>query len=316
MEHSRNCLGKASVLAIGTELTTGQVTNRNAAWISQQLTDLGVEVVLHQTVADDRPRMLAALQACSQESQFIFVTGGLGPTTDDFTREVIADWLKKPLQFNSGAWQAIVDRLQGLKIPNAESNRQQCFFPEGSEIIPNPEGTAAGFTSETAQLHQRLWVLPGPPREVSAVWGQGVVSRLRQALPNPDPVRLLTWQCLGKSEAELGEITEKALEGSGLKTGYRAHRPFVEIKVWCPEKLLSQMQPALEALEKAIAPWIHARQGEDLGVRFIQSTHSQVLIKDFSTGGVLAARLRFIQYGTLMTSETLKILHGDFRLLI
>src|SRR4051812_12548700 len=119
-----NNFGKASILAVGTELTSGQITNRNAAWISEKLVDLGIHVVLHETVADDRPMIRGALDRCAQVSQLIFVTGGLGPTTDDFTREVIADWLGQKLEFHEDAWQKILTRLGVYGIPIAESNRQ------------------------------------------------------------------------------------------------------------------------------------------------------------------------------------------------
>src|SRR2546423_11411812 len=123
---------RASVLAIGTELTTGQITNRNAPWISERLVQLGVEVVLHETVADDRSAIEAALNRCSQVSRLIFVTGGLGPTTDDFTRECIAQWAGRKLHFYEESWKKIVTRLSRLGIPVAEANRQQCFLPHGS----------------------------------------------------------------------------------------------------------------------------------------------------------------------------------------
>src|SRR6478735_2622376 len=84
----------ASILAIGTELTTGQISNTNASWLSARLVDLGYDVVLHETVADDRRMITDALNRCSALSRFLFVMGGLGPTTDDFTRDVIAQWVR------------------------------------------------------------------------------------------------------------------------------------------------------------------------------------------------------------------------------
>ncbi|MCM2324110.1 MAG: competence/damage-inducible protein A, partial [Oligoflexia bacterium] len=138
-------LPRASVLAVGTELTAGETLNRNAAWISEKLTRLGVEVVLHETVRDSRPEILAALEHCGRSSELLFVTGGLGPTTDDFTREVIAEWIGKPLQFHEPSWTGIQERLRQLAVPVAPSNRQQCFFPEGARVLPNSQGTANGF---------------------------------------------------------------------------------------------------------------------------------------------------------------------------
>ncbi len=288
-----NPLTNASILAVGTELTTGQVTNRNAAWLSERLGDLNIPVVLHETVADDRPMIKNALQRCADLSQFVLVTGGLGPTTDDFTREVIAEWLGEPLQFHEDVWQQIRNRLTSLGIPVAESNRQQCYFPKNSQILPNPKGTAAGFTAKIPGDHQKqIWVFPGPPREVSAVWENGAESLFRKLAPSVKPIRLFTWQCLGKSEAELGEITESAIAGSGLQTGYRAHRPYVEIKIWCPEADLETHQPVLNRLEKAIAPWIMTRQGEDLAKTLLSKLqgYEKIKIFDSATFGILGSR--------------------------
>src|SRR5277367_6369590 len=91
---------RASVIAVGTELTSGQITNRNAAWISERLTALGLEVALHETVPDEHDLMLDALKRCAGLSSFVFVTGGLGPTQDDFTRDVVAEWAERKLEFH------------------------------------------------------------------------------------------------------------------------------------------------------------------------------------------------------------------------
>jgi len=295
VESSINSLtGKASVLAIGTEITTGQITNRNAAWISEKLVNLGVEVVLHETVADDRGAIREALEHCAKHSQLLFITGGLGPTTDDFTREVVSEWLKQPLEYQESAWQHIVNRLTEFGIPVAETNRRQCYFPTSSQILPNSEGTAAGFTAPfPASDNQRIWVLPGPPREISAIWEQGIENQIREMIPKLTPRELLTWQCLGKSEAELGEITEAALLGSGLQTGYRAHRPFVEIKVWCAASILQEKMPWILKLENAIAPWTVATEENDLIRGFLAALKpfKTIRIFDSASGGILSERL-------------------------
>jgi molybdenum cofactor synthesis domain-containing protein len=284
--------GKATILAIGTELTTGQITNRNAAWISDKLVGIGIEVLFHETVPDDHELIRQALEHCKQNSQFIFVTGGLGPTTDDFTRNVVADWLGEPLVFDEAIWKNIHNRLNNLGIHVADSNKQQCYFPRRADVIQNPEGTAAGFTSAVHRSNKQIWVFPGPPREVSAVWDQGVEKLLREMIPATQPLKLFTWQCMGKSEAELGEITEQALSGSELKTGYRAHRPFVEVKVWCQEQNLPNKLKWIHKLEHALTPWIFTRQGEDIAVSLLEKLQrtEDVEIVDGASGGILAER--------------------------
>lgn len=283
----------ASILAVGTELTTGQITNRNASWISERLVNLGVEVVLHETVPDERDLIFDALERCSRASRLIFVTGGLGPTTDDFTREVIAQWSGRPLEFHEPSWRKIQERLSRLGIPIAPSNRQQCYFPSGSSVLTNSAGTADGFTFQKGDATLR--VLPGPPREIEVIWKEtGIDEAIRRSLPGKlERLRLLTWQCLGKSEAELGELTESVLAGTGLRTGYRAHRPYVEIKVWVPESGLAQVTPDLKRLEEAIRPWLMGKQGEDLAVMLakVLDHDEEIEILDSCTSGYLAERL-------------------------
>lgn len=321
-------VGKASILAVGTELTTGQITNRNAPWIANQLVQLGIEVVLHETVPDDRQLILEALDRCNAASQLVFVTGGLGPTTDDFTRDVVAHWLNQPLEYSQSTWDLIVDRLSRYGIPVAESNRQQCFFPKGAQILFNSEGTAAGFycirdQSQEQDLDQRthLWVFPGPPNEVKAVWNNGVESILLKIIPHFEPLELFTWQCMGKSEAELGEITELALQGSGLITGYRAHRPFIEIKVWCPRSRVEEKRNWLDQLEKQIQPWMITKQGEDLAHRLLtccQNLSARALhIIDDASQGKLSQRmsnlLRLPSFESLGKRTTLQTTFGKFQ---
>ncbi|MGE0616713.1 MAG: competence/damage-inducible protein A [Bacteriovoracia bacterium] len=279
----------AFILAVGTELTSGQVTNRNAAWLSERLTDLGFAVVLHETVPDDRILIREALERGANLARFQFVTGGLGPTSDDFTREVIAQWLGSPLEYHAPSWDHIVARLTAFNVPVAESNRQQCYFPRGAQVIPNPQGTANAFGCPHAR--GQLWCFPGPPVELAAVWDGGICTSLREVVPTSDRTQLFRWSCMGKSEAQLGEIVEAALEGSGFQTGYRAHMPYIEIKVWVPERELDVFPPWRTKLERAIEPWVVATQGEDLADRFLRAVSAGITIWDDGTDGVLAERL-------------------------
>src|SRR4051812_5082741 len=101
----------AAVLGVGTEITSGQILNSNAQWISQKLKGLGVEVLYHHVVPDDRGLILESLKIL-EKCDFIFVTGGLGPTTDDFTRDIIAEWAKKDLIYDEKSYERIVERFK------------------------------------------------------------------------------------------------------------------------------------------------------------------------------------------------------------
>ena len=291
-----------AILAIGTELTDGQILNRNAQWLSQKLTDLGFRVLQHETVPDDRPLMREALARFSSRAGLIFVTGGLGPTTDDFTREVIAEWAGRELKWDEASWAKIVERLGRLGVPVAESNRRQCFFPASSRIYPNAAGTASGFSIEVGQ--SRAFVLPGPPSELEAIWNDHLDTEVRALAPKSGRKRLFLWRCIGKSESALGEIVEEALKGSGLETGYRAHMPYIEVKVWCEESRVAEAAPWFAKLEKAIRLWLVSSGTDDIGVLFLKKLSARpglVRILDLASEGHLAQRL-----GELVAS-------GDFR---
>jgi molybdenum cofactor synthesis domain-containing protein len=155
---------KAIVLGIGTELVDGQIVNKNAAWISEKLKKIGLTTALHLVVPDDKKLILEALDFCAQYADLMFVTGGLGPTTDDFTREVISTWTNLELKFDEDSWQHIKDRLEPRGYVVKDIQRQQCFYPAGSVVLKNSEGTANAFYLEAKD--KKIFVLPGPPREM------------------------------------------------------------------------------------------------------------------------------------------------------
>jgi len=283
---------RAVYLAIGTELTSGQITNRNASWISKKLEDAGIPVSWHLAVPDDRALMLEAMQLAQKNGKLVFITGGLGPTTDDFTRDVIAQWWNEPLEWFEPSWTKIVERMakRGLQAP--DSNRQQAYYPKGAQVLSNREGTADGFLLHRDDL--TVFVLPGPPREISAVWEDHVAPWLHARFGSLKPIRPLKWQVLGRSEAELGEWVEEAVKGSGLLTGYRASAPYVEIKIWIPAGLTAsepKIAAALATLEAKLAPYTVTRNDEDLVEKFFSSFQGDVRFVDGGTHGWLMERL-------------------------
>jgi nicotinamide-nucleotide amidase len=288
---------KASVLAIGTELTSGQTLNRNAAWISERLTTLGFEVILHETVADDHLMITDALNQCTEKTDLVVVTGGLGPTTDDFTRDVLASWSTYPLEKNEKSWAKIVSRLTERGIEVAASNEQQAYFPRGATVLENLEGTADGFRFTHAD--SEIVVLPGPPREGTHVWDRHIAHWLPTHFKNLKPERLLRFHCLGKSESALGEVVESALQGSGIKTGYRASMPYVEVKLWLPDSISDQdvkTHPALLKFKMAIAPWLAFIENETLTDQLFKRLEEKtgtlpITFLDVGTKGLLTERL-------------------------
>lgn len=282
---------KISILGIGTELTDGQIVNRNAQWISKQMKSLGVSTTAHVVVPDERELMLQSLEFCTDHSDIVFVTGGLGPTSDDFTREMISQWSGQALKFNPDAWQHIQKRLIPRGIAVREIQRQQCYFPEGCEILNNRSGTAHGFYFK----HQakEIYVLPGPPKEIEVIWQDFIFPKMQKATESLDPIVTLSWDTIGLGESDVADKVIQALEGCELEVGYRVHMPFVEVKL---TYLQSQSRAAagwIEKLEKALNPITALRNGADAAQKLaeILQIHRQILIQDALPGSFLMLRL-------------------------
>lgn len=287
----------AATLAVGTEVTDGQIIDRNSAWISQRLARVGVKVVEHRAVADDRVDIARALRELSTRVDLLFVTGGLGPTTDDFTRDILAECFARPLEYNEESWQQILAKFKARGTPVSSTQRQQCYFPRGARILENPAGTANGFCFDVEPKGVRVYALPGPPSEVAAVWEKNLVDESESWVPSVRRDVLHIYRCLGKGEGELSDLTEAALKGSGLRIGYRAHVPYVEIKLWMTAEEKEKASNFLEALEKAIGPWLVGRDDEDLAQTWMtqvlahEAQGFRVRFRDFASGGVLQERV-------------------------
>jgi nicotinamide-nucleotide amidase len=286
---------RAATLAIGTEVTDGQILDRNSALLSKRIARLGFEVIEHRAVPDDQPLIMRALANLTQDPSeplhVLFVTGGLGPTSDDFTRDVLATFFKRELEYDAGSWTQIEERLQARGIVVGAIQKQQCFFPRGASILFNPAGTANGFMF----MEGALWVivLPGPPSEIEAIWDHSLNGLLKDLVPPQAREELHIWQCLGRGESEIAERVERAIKDSGLRVGYRVHLPYVEVKLWTPfeESASEKAAPFVKALAHAISPWVVAQGAHDAAADFLASPRAQhACVIDQATQGLLAGR--------------------------
>ena len=294
-----------SILAVGTEVVEGQIIDRNSAWIASACARMGFAIASHRTVPDDRVAIRAAIDELARESSILFVTGGLGPTSDDFTRELIADAFGAPLEFSESAWTELQEKLAARGVPTREAQKKQCWFPRGARILPNAAGTACGFRMARAADGLRLFAMPGPPSEVAAVFEATVRAELEGEVPAEERFDLRIWRCLGKGESDLAELAERALEGGGMTVGYRAHLPYVEVKVWVPRARAAEKRPWLDALEAALAAWIVNRDGEDAAASFVGACRAGTRVLDAATGGIFVERARpFATAGKALDVQT------------
>jgi nicotinamide-nucleotide amidase len=245
----------AAILTTGTELTSGETVNTNAAWVAEKLEAMGFAVAAHISVPDDKKLIVDALEWLKPRARLVIVGGGLGPTSDDLTREAVAAWSGAELEFSEGVWRELNDRYRqrGLKIRPA--HRQQCYFPKTSRTITNPVGSALGFALDARGV--RLAVLPGPPRELQGMWEPHVEPLLQELGPRSE-TELVVWTCEGATESRLAEVAEAVIAGSGLKIGYRASVPQVKVKLWLP-RVFNEREKWVEKMDQALREWTVAR---------------------------------------------------------
>jgi len=167
----------AELVCIGSELTSGHVTNTNVCYLSQHLAALGIHTLFHTSVGDEAGPMAEALRMASRRADVVIVTGGLGPTADDFTRDIVAEVAGKKLLRHEPSVEAIQDRFRRFGTTLTENNLQQALLPEGAEVVPNPRGTAPGFALRIERAV--VIALPGVPQEMQAMFEEWVAPYLR-----------------------------------------------------------------------------------------------------------------------------------------
>ena len=191
----------AEIIAVGTELTQGIITNSNARWICAQLVRLGVPVRFYATVADDLELAVETLRHAAGRTDLVIITGGLGPTRDDITRQVIADAAGVPLVLDEDLL-ALIDAffLKRLGRKMADNNRRQAFLPEGAIGLHNPAGTAPGIAALVGSA--RVFAFPGVPRELHAMFGH-LENFLEQLPGTPGTILIRKLNCFGTGESDV-----------------------------------------------------------------------------------------------------------------
>jgi nicotinamide-nucleotide amidase len=160
------------ILSVGTELLMGQIANTDAQYLSRRLSELGVAVYRHMTVGDNPARVLGALDAALSRSDLVITTGGLGPTEDDLTKEMVARHFGLDMVLHQPSLDALAERMRKIHPgrPLTDNNIKQAYFPRGSFVMPNRRGTAPGCIVEAGA--KAVAVLPGPPRELRDMFEQ------------------------------------------------------------------------------------------------------------------------------------------------
>lgn len=285
------------VIAVGTELLLGQIVNSNAAFIGAALADHGFDAHFQQVVGDNLERVASSIRTAVGRADAVIITGGIGPTRDDLTREAVCEATDRPMVFD----EAYADHLRswwelrGREMP--ESNLKQADHPEGSELLINPKGTAPGLA--LAHDGSLIFCIPGVPQEMEHLLMNEVLPRIVARSDGPSVVasRLLrTW---GQSESMVGELLDDLYEGStNPSVAFLASGGEIKVRITAKADTraaaIALIEPLATEVENRLAPWYFATDDDTVLrviLRLLQERRWTIGTAESMTGGLIAAAL-------------------------
>ena len=297
------CL-KIEIINTGSELMLGLVLNTHSQWLARQLADAGYGVTRQTAIPDTGLAIQQAVRESLGRADLVIVTGGLGPTSDDLTRDLIAELLGKKLRLDA----AVLARLEAFFTqrgrPLPESAKVQAQVPEGALVLENPNGTAPGLLMENASNRSGAgpgWVamLPGPPREMRPMFNNLVLPFLRKQFPLTADYACLTLRTSGVAESLVeGKISGPLapIVGAGLDLGYCAHYGGTWTCGWpCAGSARQELVARAEAVvREQLGKNIYGTQDELLNgvvVRLLTGRGETLVLAESCTGGHIANRI-------------------------
>ena len=289
----------AEIIAVGSELLTHDRVDTNSLFITEELNALGVEVRRKLIVGDDRTRLEAAVRDALGHADVVVLTGGLGPTEDDLTRDAVAAALGRSLLFSQEICDQIEERFRRFNRKMVENNRRQAYLVEGAEALTNPRGTAPG---QWIDLGARvIMMLPGPPGELKPLFVNECVPRLQRHLP-PLAIRTRFYRVAGMPESDLDQLiapvytryenpTTTILAGMGdIQIHLRARGATAEDA----ERLLAEVGPPIEEL---LGDRLYSRNGDSLETvvgSMLRERGATLSVAESCTGGMVGERITSI----------------------
>jgi nicotinamide-nucleotide amidase len=285
----------AEIIAVGSEMLTPQRVDTNSLYLTGELNNLGVEVVAKSVIGDNRDRLAEFLRRALYNSGIVILTGGLGPTEDDVTREAAAQALNRRLVFNPEIASALERRFAQARRRMAEVNKRQAFVIEGADILPNDRGTAPGQWVEESGAIAML--LPGPPHELRVMFERHCLPRLARRVPR-QAIRTLFLRVTGMAESDLDQLISpvyKKYENPATTILAANGDLQIHLRARCAtlgeaEALLAEVGGPIELL---LGDRVYSRNGDPLEVvvgALLRASHATVSVAESCTGGMLGER--------------------------
>lgn len=285
------------IITIGDELTSGRTADENARFIGESLYLRGFSVSRITTVGDGLDDISGALKSINDNTRFIIVTGGLGPTEDDRTSEAAASCFGKELILSQEAFSAMEKLLGQANRKVSEVNKKQAVLPEGSTVIPNPVGTASGFLIKEDNKHYIF--LPGVPGEVRAMTESFILSYLLKESGSKTIILSRTLKVFGLWESALQEKLADVLPKDGLVSlAYYPSFPEISLKITgkgSDENIVeTELQKAVDAVEQRIGEFVYSKNGElleEVVGKLMSENKATIAVAESCTGGLISHRI-------------------------
>ncbi|HOQ07502.1 MAG TPA: competence/damage-inducible protein A [Clostridiales bacterium] len=286
---------KAEILAVGTELLMGQIANTNAQYISSRLPDAGIGVYFHDVVGDNPERLRQSFQLAMSRSDVIILTGGLGPTRDDITKEIVSEVLGRKLVPDQESLDKLDEFFRKRNKKMTQNNLKQAYFPEGCTIIRNSNGTAPGCIIEDSG--KTIVLLPGPPSELKPMFEETVMPYL--ASKSEYRLESVYVRIFGIGEAEVEDRLLDLIDGQTNPTiapYAKDGEVMLRITVRYPNEGTGTdlIGPVVEEIRKRLGDSVYSTDNSSLGevaAKLLMEKKMTVSLAESCTGGLLAAKL-------------------------
>ncbi|MFL5766441.1 MAG: competence/damage-inducible protein A [Actinomycetota bacterium] len=286
----------AEVVGVGTELLLGQIPNTNAQWISERLAEIGVGVRHHQVVGDNVPRIVEAIRLALSRADVAILTGGLGPTQDDVTRDAIAEALDRPLERQGELETMLREKFSAFGREMPESNLRQADVPRGARAILPERGTAPGLILEEGE--RRLYAVPGVPAEMREMMHGTILPEL-EGLGDPSVLVSRVLRCTGIGESKVAELLDDLFRESENPTvAFLASAGEVKVRLTASARTRAEaeelIRPVAETVAERLGDVVFTTSDEELEQvvgRVLRARRQRVACAESLTGGGLARRL-------------------------
>jgi nicotinamide-nucleotide amidase len=285
------------VVAVGTELLLGQIVNNNAAVIAARLAEEGFDAHFQVVVGDNESRLVDALVTALGRADAVILTGGIGPTQDDLTREAMCAATGRNMEFSEEYAERLRARWEATGRVMPDSNLRQAEYPEGAEQLPNMKGTAPGL----ALLHEGTWIfaLPGVPQEMVMLLDDEVMPRLRRTAGGPAVVKSRLLRSWGMSESQVSELLDDLFRAStNPSVAFLASSGEIKVRITAKADTEDEAAAMIDPLEVEVRERLGSRVfGADeetiemVVLRLLEERGWRLATAESATGGLVAARI-------------------------